>query len=291
MRIAGVRSLRFLASRLRTQARLLGLPRRRSWRVVDGKFEMALTRDDQMDRRFYLGTYDGNLVSATAEFVRPGDTCIDIGADVGYVTLHLACRVGERGVVYAFEPDPRARAILADNCARNKMGNVHIVPYALGAEDGTATLHLSSQLGWSSMFPNELASGTVVSETKVPVRSLDGLVAANEVRLTPDRLSFVKVDCEGAEPLVLAGMRGLLRRANATLWVEINKASLEAASASPETVIELLTGIGYSVFWPRYRVGHHGGSNIGLSPITLDDGRSWPAHSNIVAAKPACGPE
>ena len=83
--------------------------------------------------------------------------------------------------VLAFEPDPRARERLVWNCAHNRVSYVQVFEYAVGSQEGIQSFYLSSQLGWSSAYPNAIADPTICSVSKVPVRSLDELVSRGEI--------------------------------------------------------------------------------------------------------------
>ncbi len=67
------------------------------------------------------------------QILRPGDTAVDAGANIGTHSLFFSRAVGPAGTVYAFEPDPRAFALLEANIARNNTVNVRAQRAALGA--------------------------------------------------------------------------------------------------------------------------------------------------------------
>ena len=75
------------------------------------------------------------------KLVRPGMTVVDVGANIGLYTLHLAGLVGPSGRVISFEPDPDLVPLLRDNCDANGAGNVEIHPMALGAGAEAMLLH------------------------------------------------------------------------------------------------------------------------------------------------------
>ena len=244
---------------------------------------MEIDPNDWMDRAFYLGTYDPALASLIRRHVRRGDHCVDVGAQKGYVTLMLSQRVGPPGKVFAFEPDPRAFEVLKLHRERNHQGQIMISPYALGKTHGKHAFALSNRLGWSSFFPNRIARESVASTLGVPVRGLDRLVSDGELDLDPDRLTFVKIDAEGAEPLVLAGMAGILRRSRPVLWIEINRESLEAGGFSTSDIEVPLRDLGFTLLNPR-SVRRLGVRRFELEPLsTLDS--SVESVFNVVALK------
>lgn len=276
----GLDLLRFpdRAARRRYRAfRLARLGSDPQWRHVPGRFQMLIDPADEMDRAFLFGDYEQPLLRLIHSRVRPGDVCLDIGAQKGFISLHLAQAAGPAGRVLSFEPDPRARQALDGHLRRNRFSHVSVFPCALGDEENTCDFSLTSQLGWSSRFPNQTARSAVTSSIQVPVRRLDDIIA--ELGLAPERhrLSFIKMDAEGSEPLILAGARRTLRRFRPTLHIEINQASLRAGGFSPDSVETPLRELGYRFHtiacerpgWRLPRLALHpvASLNSGLAPI------------------------
>jgi len=67
---------------------------------------LRLSLDMQTEKDYWLGTYEPELQAAVADLVKPGMQVYDVGANIGYVSLLLARRVGAAGHVYAFEALP-----------------------------------------------------------------------------------------------------------------------------------------------------------------------------------------
>src|SRR5580700_10492879 len=113
--------IRSAAGRLRAsyhRSRLRALGDEPRWVRVHGGFEMFIDPSDDLDRDFYLGTFDPAMLKIISRTVRKGDICIDIGAQKGYVSLTLAQAVGNGGRVLAFDADKRAAAKLVANIER-----------------------------------------------------------------------------------------------------------------------------------------------------------------------------
>src|SRR5262249_18542532 len=125
--------------------------------------------------------------------LRPGDTVVDVGANVGTLTLTAAALVGPEGRVWAIEPHPRPLRYLCANVALNGFANVRTVHAAAGESDGLLRL-TDSRLDDQNRVS---ADGPGVS---VPVRRLDDVVPEGPVRL-------LKIDVEGFELFVLRGAR------------------------------------------------------------------------------------
>jgi FkbM family methyltransferase len=213
-------------------------------------FVMEVDPKDPFDQKFLSRTFNLELVIALRQLLRSGDVVVDAGAQKGYVTLHAASLVGPNGRVIAFEPDFRSRAVLSRNCSLNHVSNVKIYDFALGDGNSIRSIKLSSQLGWSSFYPNERNRHTTVNEQLVTVTRMDEVLAM-EVDCEPGKLSFVKIDCEGAEPEVLRGMEMLFSKVSPLLWIEINTGSLAAAGSSEDELLTHLWRLGYRAFLPR----------------------------------------
>ncbi|MET0614688.1 MAG: FkbM family methyltransferase [Thermoleophilaceae bacterium] len=157
------------------------------------------------------GTYDVPFTAFVQRHVHPGDVAIDVGAHVGLFTLLLAYQVSERGRVVAYEPHPRLVSILRDNVAMNWLDDrVDVVPRAAAADAGRAQLLMPQRFQMlSSIHAGEelLVSGhrgDRVESVEVDTEPLDAWLGRLE------RIDLLKVDAEGAEEQVFAGMAGLL---------------------------------------------------------------------------------
>jgi len=253
---------RLTASYHRSRLRALGDEPR--WVRVHGGFEMFIDPSDDLDRDFYLGTFDPAMLKIISRTVRKGDICIDIGAQKGYVSLTLAQAVGNRGRVLAFDADKRAAAKLIANIERANQRMIEVFQCALGEREGSCTFVLSKVLGWSSRFPNELAKTAVEETVEVKVNSFDEMIARKEISVDPSKVSFIKLDAEGSEPLILKGMRNFLSTARPVLCVEVNYDSLSAAGSSPEELQRLLDQLGFDSYEPEY---HYYRRKLRLTPL------------------------
>ena len=154
---------------------------------------------------------DAQLV-ATLE--RQGvDAVVDIGANLGQYATRLRA-AGWRGPVLSIEPIPEVHAALVRRAATDPAWEI-APPMAIGAEGGETLLEVSAESDMSSSLRQSpllqaiSPSSAVVRRIAVPQRRLDELDA---LRLRPWRRLFVKVDVQGGEPGVLAGMAGLWDR-------------------------------------------------------------------------------
>jgi FkbM family methyltransferase len=157
------------------------------------------------------GTYDPPFTAFVRRHIKPGDTVIDVGAHAGLFTLLLAYQVWEIGRVIAYEPSPRMLELLRDNVTMNWLSDrVEIVPKAAAAASGSLPFLATTRYTMTgSLRPVEH-----LLETQDRVEALERL----EVEAEPldvhlgrfERIDLVKIDVEGAEEQVFAGMEQLL---------------------------------------------------------------------------------
>ena len=185
--------------------------------VTVGALRVWLDVTDQsgFGLHFYADPYEPLLTRALFDHLQEGDVFVDVGANVGLFTLLAAKIVGPRGRIVAFEPHPDARAALVRLLERNGIeGNVDVVGGALADRPGVLPLHLTDSSGLSTLDPSLAPARTFAAYTRtvpVDVTTLDLWMAAHP-DLAP-RVALIKIDVEGVEDRVVAGMTQTLRAA------------------------------------------------------------------------------
>jgi FkbM family methyltransferase len=202
-----------------------------------------ITRDD----------YDSDVVALLPKLIEPGTTVIDVGANIGFFTIHMAHvvaptgQVGVNGRVIAFEPIAELAALLSKSIAENALDSIITVETsAVGAARGHAEIlyvHDARNQGASYLVSGDAAECRTAHEVRrVP------LVALDEYRL-PSRVSFIKLDVEGAEPLCITGARGLLEHDRPVVLTEVHPVQLRRVSnASPNDYLDQLRASEYRCF-------------------------------------------
>ncbi|UWZ35604.1 FkbM family methyltransferase [Dactylosporangium roseum] len=167
--------------------------------------DMSLTPDLVLN-----GAFDPALCGFVRSWLRPGDTAFDVGANIGALTVLMARTVGRQGRVLAYEASPRQAALLRDNVAVNYYNDwVEVREQAAWSRAETLTFHLSERFqGNGSLLRHDdwYAGHFRVDrhdEVTVDAVPLDPVLLEHRPRL-------VKIDVEGAEADVLAGMAGWL---------------------------------------------------------------------------------
>ncbi|MDQ4045480.1 MAG: FkbM family methyltransferase, partial [Chloroflexota bacterium] len=157
---------------------------------------------------YYFGVWEPRLARTLERLVRPGDICVDAGANIGWYTVLLAKLVGHGGQVHAFEPDARAFSRLVDHIALNDVEDiVSAAQVALGRERGVASLNAAGDSLYSSLYAvPHVVSADAFHVTAVSVMPLTDYLADAGV----ERLDMLKIDVEGAEWDVLRGVEEFL---------------------------------------------------------------------------------
>lgn len=188
----------------------------------------------------------GRYAPLETELIRgllaPGDTFVDVGANIGYFALVGAAAVGPRGRVAALEPDPRMAQELEGNVRRNGLAHVDVLRLAASDHRGTATLAGFDEHG-GNWGVSRLGGGDGAANTfTVPCAPLDQ--ALDDLGI--GEVALAKVDVEGAEAAVLDGMReGLARGRYRRVLVELHPWEYADAHTAVRRMVEMMEGFGY----------------------------------------------
>jgi FkbM family methyltransferase len=217
--------------------------------VVDLPWSFPLTVDshDLIGRSIIaLNTLDLPVTESICRLLDEGDTCADIGANIGYMTSVMAARLRDGGIVLAFEPLPElADALRAhvQTWAELTRAGISVHQVALGAHYGPATIYIpktfatnrgEASMGGRQSIPR--GNSTDYSALTVECVRLDDVV-------DPARPpALVKLDVEGFEYEVLQGAEVLLRTRRIRDVIFEEYRPFEAPS------LALLKSHGYEVF-------------------------------------------
>jgi len=181
--------------------------------LFDGHFVFVDPVDNEMAPQLIAnGFWEMWTDKLIRQLVRPGYRVIDVGANYGYYTLIMASLVGEGGHLDSFEANPRIAGLLARSVEFNgyaPWATVHCA--AAGNKAGTAQLaHWRHKSGSGHLLVEGHAYEEDPMKIGVPMLRLDDVVGEG-------RVDLIRIDAEGAEPLILEGARDILLRSPAIL--------------------------------------------------------------------------
>jgi FkbM family methyltransferase len=194
----------------------------------------------------YKRYIEAGPINQLREFVPSGSLVIDVGANVGFFSLHFADWVGDDGKVISIEPeDQNYGSLIAALERAGLLGRVQALKAVAAAEPGMTFLEINP------LHPADhklSRNGVGVPGTAV---TLDGLMQNQGPQLP----ALVKIDVQGAEMLVLRGMTSILKIASPALFIELCEDGLAKFGASVSAVLNLLAENGYEAHWLK-REGH-----------------------------------
>jgi FkbM family methyltransferase len=171
--------------------------------------------------------HDQNMLPSVLKHIKEGDTVIDAGAYIGDHTIAYSRVVGTSGNVIAIEANQDAFNCLELNMASLSNVKCYNTPLGTGKETVSVT----------SLDPN---FGTAfLKEGEIKTISIDGLKLKE--------CHFIKIDCEGYEPLILQGGAKTIKKHKPTLLIEVNDGALKRYGSSREALIKQVEELGYSV--------------------------------------------
>ncbi len=207
---------------------------------------MNLHGDSRLCEMLYFGGFETETRDFFEAFLRPGDTFLDVGANVGLYTLTAARVVGPHGHVHAFEPCSHTFERLSENVKLNGLRNVTCHRVALSHENAQAQLTLADGGfdAWNSLGTPYM--GEISGSETVTTMTLDRF--ALDHRLAGPRCTL-KIDVEGWENQVLLGAQEFLSRDDApVLCIEFTEEAARLAGTSCGELYRALERLGYALF-------------------------------------------
>ena len=197
--------------------------------------------DPVVSGALHFGVYEKAETRFFQSACRDGMTFLDVGANLGYYTALAARAVGPNGRVLAVEPDPDSFGYLEQTIAANAVGNVQAFPVA--ASDAPATLPL--YISTDNRGDNRLyASGEDRPQVEVTARPLDALLRENKI----DKVDLIKIDVQGYEPKVIAGLRETITASpNLTLLTEFWPQGIDEAGEDANEFLQTLRELGLTL--------------------------------------------
>ena len=248
---------------------LVGRPNERVWTRLIGGAKILVPLDDYVGHVVYfMGDWDPKVTWVCRRILRQGDTIIDVGANMGLVTLQCAKLVGASGRVVAYEPNPAMIELLSQSIESNGFSNIELNAIALGNESGRLKLNVPNKLTSKASLVRKYREDQHVVEIQV-----DNTAKAFE-RLDAGVIRLWKIDTEGYESQIIEGAQPYLKQnpPHAVLF-EINDYD---GPLNENASVQMLTALGYRIFGlPK--------AAIRMRMLSLDMTRSYDDLNDFVA--------
>lgn len=202
-----------------------------------GEFKMQIHPHDEYisNQLRKYGGYEEDFIAFVLKHLNEGDLVVDVGANIGLHTVHFSKAVGQSGTVISFEPDPSNFNLLRENIVLNDCSNVTAYNLALGDKKETRRLYRCKRNKGKQSFAD-------LDKLDDPIEV--NVEVAKNILSTPPKV--VKLDVEGAEPLVMEGF-GDIRPLY--IFIEFIPWQLRALSNEPEKFLHKLQTNGYELFF------------------------------------------
>lgn len=214
-----------------------------------GNLRWQLDLNEGIDFSIYaLGLFERSTVMAYRRLVGPGDVVVDIGANIGAHTLHLARLVGSEGRVFAFEPTLYAFNKLQRNLSLNPdIASRVTAEQIMLTDDPDETIEAEVYSSWPldgglGLHPKHL--GRPESLTGSRAERLDDYLTNSGI----ERLDFIKLDVDGFECHVLGGSLTALKIFRPAILMELSPYVLRERGRSLEQLLGILKQAGYNLF-------------------------------------------
>ncbi len=228
-------------------------------------------KDNGVENSIYIkGTYEKGTLDIIGKILKKGDVFIDIGANIGLMSIFSSYKVGENGQVISFEPNPETRKILEENIVLNSINNIKIEPYALSNTKRESKIY-------DNFDVNRGASSLIKPSTVT--QSYDVIeIPFSEYFGNDSKIDLIKIDVEGYELKVLEGAKEFLINCKNPPILIIEFSLLRENSFGNELFL-LATFIkninGYRLF--KSMLGKERISKL----VEIEDEKDLPRHDNV----------
>ncbi len=215
----------------------------------DGDLTINLNLSEHMQSRiFWLGFYNESIVSFLNNFLQPGMTVIDVGANIGEITLVAAKRVTPTGKIISFEPVTTINSLLEKNLQKNNISWVTTVKQGLADKNGDAIIFTSSNDDTNNL--ENIGLGTIypMGERKVPIETISISTMDKYLEEFPiEKLDLIKIDIEGAEIPCLLGAIKTIIKFRPHIILETQEETYTAAGYTPKYLLDFFNSLEYEI--------------------------------------------
>jgi FkbM family methyltransferase len=189
-----------------------------------------------------LGVYEKFELELFRSTIKAGMTVVDIGANIGLYSV-VAGKKAINGRVFSYEPEDENFSILSRNIKGNNLDNVSAFKVALSDIRGARSFYFTEDNRGTHSFADNRSTGQAIT---VKTDTLDG--SLSEIVPFVTAVDVIKIDVEGAEPLVFEGMKNIISQSpHLIMFIEFYPKAIMRLGRSPIKFLETLRGFGLSI--------------------------------------------
>lgn len=237
--------------------------------IVNTRFGFKIKVDPTFDQNienviYERGVYELGTLSILLSYLKPGNTFIDVGANIGFLSLSAAAIVGKQGEVLAFEPHPDTFKILEENKALNQFSQLQLHQKGMGERHETVMIYSEENNRGGASISNKRSNEGV----EIEIETLDDLVLSRKV-------DMIKIDVEGYELKVLKGGRALLEKDRPVLILEFSNERV-----NEEDPVEMYNWLNDLNIYDFYKLKR--GKERRSKLMKIENASSLPSHDNLI---------
>jgi len=233
------------------------------------KFWIDPVNDNGVERSlYYTGSYESGTLDFIKNHLKKGDCFVDVGANIGLMSIEASKAVGSEGTIYSFEPHPNTVKILRFNIDLNSIKNIHVIEKGVGSKSGEAEIYdrWDVNRGGASL----LSSNSENESYDIEVVTLDEAFQNIDVKM-------IKMDIEGFELEALKGAKNILSSENPPILIVECTEETEHQNYTREQLYSWLKNINGKYSFYKLKGSKSRKSKL----IEITDDSELPTHDNL----------
>ena len=213
--------------------------------------KIKLYRTSKLTEYILFHEFEKAEVGFFERYLQQGDFVLDIGANIGFHTIHASNIIGKEGRVFAFEPVLDTFNHLKENIAINQMSNV--IPANIGFSDKNEAAKINVSVNynaWNTLAKRERMekheAGKFDATETIQLKKLDDWILLKTFGV--EKISLVKIDVEGWEKYVILGGLNYFSKYAPAVMMELSDGNAFAAGYQCSEVYEMFNSLGYEWF-------------------------------------------
>lgn len=212
--------------------------------IIDNDYHIFLSLTDPRSLAVILEIRTSKEISVLREYLKKGDTFVDIGANHGSFSLVASRLVGSTGKVIAIEPQPDLANLIKKSMLANNTSLFEVHQFACSDSNGTENFYIPKSTSGSAGLFKGFSSISAADVITVTLKKFD--IIAEHIDFNGN--VFFKLDIEGSEFKFLKGAESTIRHLKPYIMMEINPSFFKATGSHFEEMIRFLEMLGYSEY-------------------------------------------